>query len=252
MKAPMRRRGFLLLAGLWTAASGCSGQAPGLAARPEPAPATKPVPTPGPVPRRLPPEVEHGPRNRPLVALTFHGAGPRRLAEQVLAAIERTGGAATILAVGTWLDQYPAIARRILDGGHDLGNHTQHHLDISTMDASAAREEIEECAARLRALTGSAGSWFRPSASRVATPLIRRLSADAGYRTCLSYDVDSLDYTDPGPAAVTANVLSAVRPGSIISLHLGHPGTAAALPAMLDGLKHKALRPVTVTALLAP
>jgi peptidoglycan/xylan/chitin deacetylase (PgdA/CDA1 family)/membrane-associated phospholipid phosphatase len=201
--------------------------------------------------RHLPPEVEHGPRDRPLVALTFHGAGPVKLAESVLATAERAGAHVTVLAVGTWLDLYPQMARRVLSGGHDLGNHTQRHLDISSMNEAAAHAEIAQCAARLKSLTGSVGSWFRPSASRHATPLVRGLAARAGYRTCLSYDLDSLDYTDPGPAAVAGNVLRDVRGGSIVSLHLGHPGTLAALPRILDGLSHRGLRAVTVTELLA-
>jgi peptidoglycan/xylan/chitin deacetylase (PgdA/CDA1 family) len=52
----------------------------------------------------------------------------------------------------------------------------------------------------------------------------------------VSYDVDSLDYADPGPEAVVATVLGSVQPGSIVSLHLGHPGTVTALPAILRGL----------------
>ena len=60
----------------------------------------------------------------------------------------------------------------------------------------------------------------------------------------MSYDVDSLDYTDPGPDAVVATVLGSVRPGSIVSLHLGHPGTVTALPAILRGLAGRGLRPV--------
>ncbi|WP_084463768.1 polysaccharide deacetylase family protein [Microtetraspora fusca] len=199
---------------------------------------------------RLPAEVAHGPRERMMVALTFHGSGSPELAEAALRAIEKAGGHATVLAVGTWLDQYPAMARRVLAGGHDLGNHTQHHLDISSLDEASARREIEECAARLRALTGSIGSWFRPSAARTATPLVRRLSARAGYPTCLSYDVDSLDHTDPGPGAVVDNVLRAVRPGSVVSMHLGHQGTVTALPRVLDGLRARGLRAVTTTELL--
>ncbi|MEV7908038.1 polysaccharide deacetylase family protein, partial [Streptomyces anulatus] len=164
---------------------------------------------------------------------------------------ERHGARLTVLAVGDWLDRYPGIARRILSGGHDLGNHTQRHLDISAMDERAAYAEIARCAARLRELTGSIGSWFRPSAARHATPLVRGLAARVGYRACLSYDVDSHDYTDPGPATVVANVLDTVRPGSIVSLHLGHAGTAEALPRILDGLRTRRLRAVTATELLA-
>ena len=121
---------------------------------------------------RLGPQVVHGPRDRARVALTFHGQGPVSMADELLAEAERAGARVTVLAVGTWLEQYPQMARRILGGGHDLGNHTLHHLDIAAMDASGAYAEIAGCALRLRALTGSIGRWFRPSQTRYATALI--------------------------------------------------------------------------------
>jgi peptidoglycan/xylan/chitin deacetylase (PgdA/CDA1 family) len=193
----------------------------------------------------------HGPRNRPLVALTFHGQGPIAIARALLEEAERGGAHVSVLAVGTWLEQYPQIARRILSGGHDLGNHTMHHLDIAAMDASAAYAEIAGCARQLSTLTGSAGRWFRPSQTQYSTPLIEREARKAGYRTCVSYDVDSLDYTDPGPDAVVSTVLAKTQPGSIVSLHLGHSGTVTALPAIVRGLAGRGLRPVTLTSLLA-
>jgi peptidoglycan/xylan/chitin deacetylase (PgdA/CDA1 family) len=173
------------------------------------------------------------------------------MADALIAEAERAGARVTVLAVGTWLEQYPQMAHRILRGGHDLGNHTMHHLDIAAMDAPGTHAEIAGCAQRLRALTGSIGRWFRPSQTRYATPLIERAARKVGYRTCVSYDVDSLDYTDPGPDAVVATVLGSVRRGSIISLHLGHPGTVTALPAILRGLAEQRLRPVTLTEMLA-
>jgi peptidoglycan/xylan/chitin deacetylase (PgdA/CDA1 family) len=186
------------------------------------------------------------------VALTFHGQGPVSMADALLAEAERAGAAVTVLAVGTWLEQYPQIAERILRGGHDLGNHTMHHLDIAAMDASDAYAEIAGCARRLRALTGSAARWFRPSQTQYSTPLIEREARKGGYPTCVSYDVDSLDYTDPGPDAIVSKVLGSTRPGSIVSLHLGHSGTVIALPAILRGLASRGLRPVTLTELLSP
>jgi peptidoglycan/xylan/chitin deacetylase (PgdA/CDA1 family) len=172
------------------------------------------------------------------------------MADALLAAAEKAGVRVTVLAVGTWLEQYPQMARRILRGGHSLGNHTMHHLDIAAMDAAGAYAEIGECARRLHTLTGSIGLWFRPSQTHYATPLIEREARKVGYQTCVSYDVDSLDYTDPGPDAVVANVLGSVRPGSIVSMHLGHPGTVTALPTILRGLARRKLRPVTLTELL--
>ena len=92
------------------------------------------------------------------------------MADALLAEAERAGARVTVLAVGTWLGQYPQIAKRILRGGHNLGNHTMHHLDIKAMDASGAYAEIAGCARRLHALTGSAGRWFRPSQTQYSTP----------------------------------------------------------------------------------
>jgi peptidoglycan/xylan/chitin deacetylase (PgdA/CDA1 family) len=210
-------------------------------------PAAPPSPTLGP----LPPEVVSGPRDRSNVALTFHGQGDPKLVQQLLTEIEAGGAKATVLAVGTWLAAEPAMARRILDGGHELGNHTQSHLAIADMTATQAFAEVNLCAQTIKKLTGSIGTWFRPSQTVHATATIQAQATKVGYPTCLSYDLDSLDYTDPGSAAVVHNTLSVVRNGSIVSLHFGHQGTVTAMPALLDGLRQKGLRAVTMTELMS-
>ncbi len=261
LHVPIERREFLLLAGAAATGAGlagCTGTGQGSGppggGRPASAAAvaSPTVSPPGDAGRQLGRQVVHAPRRRAQVALTFHGQGPVSMADALLAEAERAGARVTVLAVGTWLEQYPQLAQRILRGGHDLGNHTMHHLDIAAMDASGAYAEIAGCARRLRALTGSIGRWFRPSQTHYSTPLIERAARRVGYQACVSYDVDSLDYTDPGPDAIVSTVLGAVRPGSIISLHLGHPGTVTALPAILRGLARRRLRAVTLTELLSP
>ncbi|MFD9924139.1 polysaccharide deacetylase family protein [[Kitasatospora] papulosa] len=266
-RTPVPRRGALrtaagaLLAG--ASAAGCARDTP-------PRPPSKPgsadsspdgpgahtahgAVAPAAVPRRFPGQpvqIEHGPRGRPRVALTFHGQGDPVLARAVLGEAERAGARLTVLAVGGWLDQNPGMARRILDGGHDLGNHTQSHLDINTMDEERAFEEIAGCARRLRRLTGSIGTWFRPSRARYATPLVQDLARRAGYPHVLSYDVDSLDFTSPGVAAVTRKVAGELRNGSVVSLHFGYRDTVAALPLLLTEIDRRRLRAVTTTELL--
>jgi peptidoglycan/xylan/chitin deacetylase (PgdA/CDA1 family) len=155
-----------------------------------------------------------------------------------------------VLAVGTWLTAEPALGRRVLADGHELGNHTQHHGNIKTMKPAQAYDEISACAHAIRAVAGSIGRWFRPSQTQYATAMIKAAARQAGYPTCLSYDVDPSDFTDPGSSAIVAATLADVRPGSIVSLHCGHEGTVAAIGPLLAGLRTRGLLPVTASELL--
>ncbi|MFI8195695.1 polysaccharide deacetylase family protein [Streptomyces sp. NPDC085942] len=246
------------------AAPGASdGPEPGTSAGPGPGAAPRPAATgratpgaasPAPAPRRfpgLPVRIAHGPRDRPRVALTFDGRGDPDLALAALTRCEQAGARVTVLAVGTWLARHPGLARRILDGGHELGNHTEHHLDLAALDERAAYEEIASCARRLRRLTGSVGAWFRPSPTTYASPLVERLARRAGYPHLLGCDVESLDHAATRVAAVTRKVAGELRNGSVVELSLGRPVTVAALPLLLAELGRRGLHAVTATELLA-
>ncbi|MFF6999243.1 polysaccharide deacetylase family protein [Streptomyces sp. NPDC008313] len=218
------------------------------------APTAAHAPRAAPAPRRFPGQpgqIGHGPRDRARVALTFHGQGDPAVARALLGTAERHGARVTVLAVGGWLDEHPELARRIVDAGHDLGNHTQRHLDVNAMSEAEADAEIRGCAERLRRLTGSIGTWFRPSRAVRASPLVERLAHRAGYPHVLSYDVDSLDFTSPGAPAITRKVIGEIRDGSVVSLHFGYADTVTALPAVLEALDRRGLRAVTTTELLS-
>ncbi|WP_329559229.1 polysaccharide deacetylase family protein [Streptomyces uncialis] len=256
---PDRRTALRAGAALFAAGTAVTGCAPAPLARTPRPPATgtgaapSPPARPAPGPRRFPghpAEITRGSGARPEIALTFHGGGDPATARALLTEAERADARLTVLAVGSWLDAHPALARRVLDGGHDLGNHTQRHLDVNALPEDGVRAEIAGCADRLRRLTGSAGTWFRPSRAQGASPLVARVARSLGYPHVLSYGVDSLDHTSPGAPAVVRTVLDGARPGAVVSLHFGYPDTVAALPALLDELHRRGLRAVTTTELL--
>ncbi len=244
----MKRRAFLTAVPVLAAAA-CAGPVPGAAtaipaatpAAPPSAPAAAAPPAPATGPAA---ELVHATSGRPEVALTFHGAGDLDLATRILTGFADRGAAVTVLAIGTWLQASPDAAKVVTDHGHELGNHTWSHPNLAGMGEAAVRAEIERCRDRLAQLTGSPGAFFRPSAAQHATAEVRKLAGAAGYARVLSYDVDSRDFTDPGAAAIRRNVRKAVA-GSVVSMHLGHPGTLDALPGVLDDLAARGLKPVT-------
>ena len=193
-----------------------------------------------------------GPRDRNDVALTFHGSGDPALTEQILGAAARLGVPITVFAVGRWLEQYPDMSRRILGAGHELENHTYTHPSLAAAPAATVAAECRRCRDVLSAQTGSGGRYFRPSGieGHYAAVILDQAGA-AGYATVVGFDVDPRDYQDPGSAAIVARVGQALRPGSIVSLHLGHAGTVAAFPKIVADLRSRGLRPVLVRDLLA-
>ncbi|MGI8417502.1 MAG: polysaccharide deacetylase family protein [Nakamurella sp.] len=194
-------------------------------------------------------QIDSGPTRGAQLALTFHGAGDIGLARQILQIAAAKKARITVMVVGTWLEQNPEIASTILAAGHELGNHTWSHQNINALPEEQMRQEVVRCRDALIAHAGTPGDYFRQSQSQNATGQMRRVAGAAGYRFCLSYDVDSMDWTDPGGPAVRAN-LRAARAGSIVSMHLGHQSSVDALPGILDDLAARGLRAVTVSSLL--
>jgi peptidoglycan/xylan/chitin deacetylase (PgdA/CDA1 family) len=186
---------------------------------------------------------------RPEVALTFHGAGDLAIARQIHDILGSAGAKATVMAVGTWLASSPDGIRMFHDAGHDIGNHTWSHGVMADMPGTTVLSEIERCRDELARLVGTPGSFFRQSSAQTATQLELVQAGVAGYSRVLSYDIDGLDWKDPGPMVIRKAVSTATA-GSVVSLHLGHQGTVTALPAILTDLSARGLRPVTATDLL--
>ena len=123
-----------------------------------------------------------GPRGRKMVAFTFHGSGALVLTQEMLDLTKRLSAPITVFAVGTWLQQNPDVAHRILDAGHELENHTYTHPPLGGASAATIAREVVGCRDVLRAQTGSGGTYFRPSGIESAYPeVIMAQAGAAGY-----------------------------------------------------------------------
>jgi len=247
---PLSRRSFLVTAAAAGLAA-CSRAAHRVTSRPQPA-GTTAAPTLPALPPGPAAAVYFGPRDGKSVALTFHGSGDPSLTQELLAEAARLRVPITVFAVGTWLEQHPDMSRRILAAGHELENHTYTHPSLAGAPAVKVAEECRRCRDVLAAQTGNGGRYFRPSGIEGHySQVILTQAGDNGYATVVGFDVDPLDYQDPGAAAIIARVRQALRPGSIVSLHLGHAGTVAAFPTIVTDVRSRGLEPVLVRDLLA-
>jgi len=155
----------------------------------------------------------------------------------------------TFFVVGKWLHDNAAVAARLLGDGHELANHTYTHPSLGQLGASAVADEITKCRDELATVTGLASRWFRPSGIDAPTQLILDEAGKAGYGTSVGFDIDPLDYQDPGKTAVEDRVAQRLHPGAIVSLHTSHQGTLDAFADIVAAVRTAGLQPVTISQL---
>ncbi len=231
--------------------AGCGVTRAGTAPRPARRRRPQPPSTTTSSPRGPAAYIASGSRSANAVALTFHGSGDVGLTQELLASAHQLSTPITVFGVGTWMQANPAVAHQIVAAGHALGNHTYTHPDLGNLSATSVADEIQRCATVLDGIEGNNGRWFRPSGIAVPTQIILDQAGLAGYPVSVGYDIDPLDYQDPGPSAIVARVTQALRPGSIVSLHTGHAGTVEAFPALVRMIRARNLKPVLVGDLVS-
>lgn len=194
--------------------------------------------------------IQHGNPSSKHFALTFHGAGDTTLSAAALTILKQLRAPITVFAVGNWAAANPKLMASFLQDGHELANHTFTHPSLRRLNRTNVATEISGCADALKQATGDIGLWFRPSGTPTPTTLMLEEALKVGYKTVVGYNVDPLDYQDPGTKAIVSRTLKALSGGSIVSLHLGHRGTVDALEQIVAGGRAAGLEPVTVTKLL--
>ena len=198
--------------------------------------------------------VTHGPRDRNEVALTFDDGPDVEYTLQVASILDSYSVKGTFFVVGKALAARPDIARELLARGEVLGNHSYHHDAWSWLRPDYP--EIGMTRSVFQTDLGVCPALFRPPHG-MRTPFMARKAAEAGMTTVL-WDVSAADWSTSDGELVAQRILSKVKPGSIILLHDGLDGKLAAdrsvlltaLPLVLDGLRARGLRPVTVPELL--
>ncbi len=184
------------------------------------------------------------------VALTFDDCSDGSAWTRILDVLASRRVGASFFCLGPAVLAHPDVARRAAAGGHTIGGHGWDHASLRTLSGPQIAERVRrEESAWWRVARTTPVPFFRPPYGEVNDAAAAALGRE-GFANVVLWDVDPWDWTDPGSAAVTARVLAHARSGSIVVLHV-RPGTAAALPGLIDGLRARGLEPVTLLELMA-
>jgi peptidoglycan/xylan/chitin deacetylase (PgdA/CDA1 family) len=156
----------------------------------------------------------------------------------------------TFFLIGENAARYPQLVQRELAEGHQVGNHSYTHPDLAKMSDAAVRSEIQKTQDAIINASGYRPVVMRPPYGAMTPRQRLWVSHEFGFKIIL-WDVDPLDWKNPGPDVVASRIIAAVRPGSIILSHDIHSGTIAAMPRVFDTLLAKGYKFVTVSELIA-
>jgi peptidoglycan/xylan/chitin deacetylase (PgdA/CDA1 family) len=170
------------------------------------------------------------------VRLTFDDGPNRNATPVILDTLAARGVKATFFVVGSMAAANPGIVRRASTEGHQIGNHSWSHPNLTTLSRAEVLSQLTRTNETVQQATGTSPTeWRPPYGARNA--VVEAAARDVGLTSMVLWTVDPRDWADPPATTVRDRVLQAVRPNSIVLLHDGTgANTPEALPMILDGL----------------
>jgi peptidoglycan/xylan/chitin deacetylase (PgdA/CDA1 family) len=192
--------------------------------------------------------INSGPTDGSRIALTFDDGPMPGVTDRILDELKQRGLHATFFMIGRRIAAAPDLARRALAEGHEIGNHTFTHPNLTRLPEAQVEAEIQKTQDIMSEMLQHRAIWFRPPYGALQQKQAA-LVAKLGMRVVM-LTVDPKDWSLPGEDKVIGTVLTQTRAGSIILCHDVHRPTANCMGTLLDGLLERTFKPVTLSKLI--
>ena len=186
----------------------------------------------------------------PYIAMTFDDGPHATNTPKLLDMAAKRHIKLTFFVIGQCVEQNPAVLRREVAEGHEIGNHTWSHPDLAKLSDDGVRTQLQQTEDIIVKTTGIKPKLMRPPYGALTKRQGQWVNRDFGYKIIL-WDVDPVDWKRPGSNVIAQRIIAGARPGSIILSHDIHPPTIAAMPQVFDALLAKGFKFVTVSELIS-
>ena len=170
------------------------------------------------------------------IYLTFDCGYENGNTEPILDALKKHDVKATFFVVGNFLETSPEIVKRMIAEGHTVGNHTYHHLDMSSISSmDAFKKETQDVENLFEQITGTPiTKFYRPPQGKYSESNLQ-MAKELGYKTffwSLAY-VDWMQDQQPSKEEAFSKLLGRIHPGAIVLLHSTSSTNAEILDELL-------------------
>lgn len=193
--------------------------------------------------------VTAAPTRRNLVAMTFDDGPHPTLTPALLDILKARRIRATFYVIGRNVARYPDIVKRMVDEGHEIGNHTWRHPFLTQLGTKSVLSELDRTSEAVYKAVQRIPVTMRPPYGALSRNQRAMIHKEREMPTIL-WSVDPEDWRRPGSTVVASRIVGGAKPGAIILSHDIHAPTINAMPAALDGLIAKGYRFATVSMIL--
>lgn len=196
----------------------------------------------------LPPTpIYKGHPDKPMVSFIINVAWGNEYLSDMLATLKRHNVSATFFLEGNWTKKNPELAKMIVSAGHEVGNHSYSHPDMSKLTAAKAKEQIIRTNEIIEAATGEKSVWFAPPSGSYRDETVK-IAHDLNMKTVM-WTVDTVDWRKPSPDVLINRVITKIDKGSMILMHPTE-STAKSLDRLITLIEKKHLHIGTVSELM--
>ncbi|ATW25139.1 polysaccharide deacetylase family protein [Candidatus Formimonas warabiya] len=188
-----------------------------------------------------------------VISLTFDDGPDPEYTPMILDILEKNGIKGTFFTVGKQVEDFPEIAKMIVEKGNEIANHTYTHPRLNRLRMDQLNVELEKAHQAIVAQTHVAPTLFRPPGGFYNEAIVD-LAKKKGYKVILwSWTQDTKDWANPGTNNIIKKVLKNAENGDIVIFHDcggNRMQTIKALQPVIDGLKKDGFKMITVSELL--
>jgi peptidoglycan-N-acetylglucosamine deacetylase len=187
------------------------------------------------------------------MALTFDAGSDAGNTSSILDILSSYNVKCTFFLTGEFAASNPQLTRRIINEGHEIGNHSYSHPDFTQISLSQMKDQITRTHNKITSVSGKAPSpLFRPPYGSYNSTVLQA-AGETGYKSTLMWSIDTIDWKGISAAEIKQKVLDKAASGSIVLMHVGGGAryTPDALPGIIEGLKSKGYGLKTVSQMLS-
>ncbi|MDO4438816.1 MAG: polysaccharide deacetylase family protein [Eubacteriales bacterium] len=182
---------------------------------------------------------------KPMIALTFDDGPNSKAGNEIMDSLESYNGRATFFVVGERVSSRQTVVKRMIDNGHEIGNHSMGHKYFHKLDAEGIRNQVEACNNIVEEVTG-----VRPVLMRLPGGIKNDTVMQNIGMPVISWNIDTRDWSTKDPAKTVEAVIGKVKDGDIVLMHELYSETAEAVRQMLPQLSEQGFQFVTVSELI--